>query len=108
MFDKRNLIYYLILFATCFDPLKSSSGLHYEAINVKKLRTFLGSQQYLQKINISASCPTNILGLCLQNINIRGLCPTNIVGQCLQNINISGSCPTNIVVIPKMYATFQH
>jgi len=30
--------------ATCFDPTGSSSGLHYEPVNVKKLRTFLGSQ----------------------------------------------------------------
>jgi hypothetical protein len=32
------------LLATCFDPAGSSSGLHYEPINVRKLRTFLGSQ----------------------------------------------------------------
>ena len=34
----------LIRVATCFDPTGSSSGLHYEPVNVKKLRTFLGSQ----------------------------------------------------------------
>jgi len=34
-----------IRFATCFDPVGSSSGLHYEPVNVRKLRTFLGSEQ---------------------------------------------------------------
>jgi hypothetical protein len=41
---KHNLICYLILLATCFDPIGSSSGLHYEPINVKRLRTSLGYQ----------------------------------------------------------------
>ena len=30
--------------ATCFDPTGSLSGLHYEPINVNKLRAFLESQ----------------------------------------------------------------
>ena len=30
--------------ATCFDPGGSSSSLHYEPIDIRKLRTFLGSQ----------------------------------------------------------------
>jgi len=40
------LIYLLIIIklATCFDPMRSSSDLHYEPINVGKLRTSLGSQ----------------------------------------------------------------
>jgi len=48
---KYNLIYSLISIrlATCFDPTGSSSGLLYEPINVRKLRTFLGSQQGLQR-----------------------------------------------------------
>ena len=29
---------------TCFDPIGSLSGLHYELINVRKLLTSLGSQ----------------------------------------------------------------
>jgi len=47
---KHNLIYSLITIrvATCFNPTGSSSGLLYEPINVRKLRTFLGSQQCLQ------------------------------------------------------------
>ena len=58
---KHNFVYSLIVvkLATCFDPAGSSSGLHYEPINARKLRTFLGFQQCLQKINI----------------NIKGLCP---------------------------------
>jgi len=40
-----NTIYsFIIRVATCFDPTGSLSGLHYEPINVKNLRTFLGSQ----------------------------------------------------------------
>jgi len=44
---KHNLIYSLITIrlATCFDPTESSSGFLYEPVNVRKLRTFLGSQQ---------------------------------------------------------------
>jgi hypothetical protein len=30
--------------ATCFDPVGLLSGLHYEPVNVRKLRTSLGSQ----------------------------------------------------------------
>jgi len=43
---KHNLIYSLIIikFATCFDSVGSSSGLHYEPGTVRKLRTSLGSQ----------------------------------------------------------------
>jgi hypothetical protein len=43
---KPNLIYSLITIrlTTCFDPVGSSSGLLHEPINVRKLRTFLGSQ----------------------------------------------------------------
>jgi len=43
---KHILIYLLIItkLDTCFDPIGSSSGLHYEPINVRKLRTSLGSQ----------------------------------------------------------------
>jgi len=46
---KHNLVYSLIIIinlAACFDPVGSSSGLHYEPINVRKLRTSLGSQNY--------------------------------------------------------------
>ena len=41
---KYNIIYSLftIRLATCFDPVGSSSGLHYEPVNVRKLPTFLG------------------------------------------------------------------
>jgi len=39
--------------ATCFGPTGSSSGLHYEPLNVRKLPTYLGSQQCLQKINVN-------------------------------------------------------
>jgi len=48
---KHNLIYSLITIrlATGFDPVGLSSGLHYEPTNVGKLRTFLESQQCLQK-----------------------------------------------------------
>jgi len=55
---KHNFVYSLIIveLATCFDPRGSSSGLHYEPSNVRKLRTSLGSQQCLQKINIKSSC----------------------------------------------------
>jgi len=35
----------IIRSATCFDPVGSSSGLHYEPVNVRELRTSLGSQQ---------------------------------------------------------------
>jgi len=44
---KHYLIYSLITIrlATCFDPTGSSSGLHYEPVDVRKLRTSLGSQQ---------------------------------------------------------------
>jgi len=47
---KHNLIYSMITIrlATCFNPTRSSSDLLYEPINVRKLRTFLGSQQCLQ------------------------------------------------------------
>jgi len=43
---KHNLIHSLIItkLATCFEPVGSSSGLHYEPLNVKKLRKSLGSQ----------------------------------------------------------------
>jgi len=43
---KNNLIYSLIIIrlATRLDPVGSSSGLHYEPINVKRLSTSLGSQ----------------------------------------------------------------
>jgi hypothetical protein len=41
MHGLTKLIYYLILLATSFDPAGSSSGLHYEPINVKKLPTSL-------------------------------------------------------------------
>jgi hypothetical protein len=46
-----NLIYSLITIrlATCFEPTGSSSDLLYEAVNVRKLRTSLGSQQCLQR-----------------------------------------------------------
>jgi len=48
---KHNLIYSLIIIrlVTCFDPTGSSSGLHYEPANVRKLRTSLGFQQCLQR-----------------------------------------------------------
>jgi len=48
---KHNLIYSLIIvkLATCFDSIGSSSGLHYEPINVKRLRT---SQRCTQSFNI--------------------------------------------------------
>ena len=48
---KHNLIYSLITIrlATRFDPIGSSSGLHYEPINVRKLPTSLGSQRCLQR-----------------------------------------------------------
>ena len=44
---KHNLVYSLIMvkLATCFDPIGSSSGLHYEPVNVRKLHSSLGSQQ---------------------------------------------------------------
>jgi len=47
---KHNLIYSLITIrlATCFDPTGSSSGLLYEPVNARNLRTFLESQQCLQ------------------------------------------------------------
>jgi len=37
---RHNLIYLLIIIksVTCFDPIGSSSGLHYEPINFRKLR----------------------------------------------------------------------
>ena len=56
---KHNLIYSLITIrlATCFDPTGSSSGLLFEPINVRKLLTFLGSQQMFTKINVKGSCP---------------------------------------------------
>ena len=62
---KHNLIYSLITIrlATCFDPTESSSGLLYKPVNVRKLRTSLGSQQCLQKIQ-----------QCLQKINAKGSC----------------------------------
>jgi len=48
---KHNLIYSLITIrlAMCFDPTGSSSDLLNEPVNVRKLRTFLGSQQCLQR-----------------------------------------------------------
>ena len=48
---KHNLIYSLITIrlTTYFDPIGSSSGLHYEPIDVRKLRTSLGSQKCLQR-----------------------------------------------------------
>jgi hypothetical protein len=41
---KHNLIYSLIIIklATCFDPAGSSSGLHYEPVNVKKTAYIFG------------------------------------------------------------------
>jgi hypothetical protein len=44
---KHNVIYSLITnrLATCFDPTGSSSGLLYEPVDVRKLRTSLVSQQ---------------------------------------------------------------
>ena len=48
-----------IRLATCFDPAWSSSGLHYEPVNVRKLRksfgmpTVLGSQGCTQLYNIN-------------------------------------------------------
>ena len=45
-----------IRLATCFDPVGSSSGLHYETVNVRKLRTSLGSQQCLKKVNVKGLC----------------------------------------------------
>jgi len=39
----------VIRLATCFDPAGSSSGLHYEPIDIRKLRTFLGSQTMVTK-----------------------------------------------------------
>jgi hypothetical protein len=44
---KRNLVYSLIIvkLATCFDSVGLLSGLHYEPINIIKLRTSLRSQQ---------------------------------------------------------------
>jgi len=35
--------------ATGFDPATSSSGLHYEPVDIRKLRTFLGSQTIFTK-----------------------------------------------------------
>jgi len=39
----------IIRLATCFDPSGSSSGLHYEPINIRKLRTFLEFQTMFTK-----------------------------------------------------------
>jgi hypothetical protein len=60
---KHNLTYSLITIrlATCFDPIGSSSGLHYKPFNVKRLRTSLGSQQCLQKMNAKGSCPMSFI-----------------------------------------------
>jgi hypothetical protein len=43
---QTQLIYLLIIIrlATCFDPTGSSSGLYYEPVDTRKLRTFFGSQ----------------------------------------------------------------
>jgi len=47
--------------ATCFNPAGSSSGLHYEPINIRKLRTFLESQtmftkdEYENMVNMNAT-----------------------------------------------------
>jgi hypothetical protein len=48
---ETQLIYSLIIIrlATCFDPAGSSSGLHCEPIDIRKLRTFLGSQRMFTK-----------------------------------------------------------
>ena len=50
---KHNLIYSLITIrlAKCFEPTGSSSGLLYEPVNIRKLRTSLGSQQCLKSSN---------------------------------------------------------
>jgi hypothetical protein len=60
---EHNLIYSLIFIrlATCFDPTESPSGLHYESINVRKLRTFLG----WHAINLMEAIP-----MCLGTIKI--------------------------------------
>jgi len=39
----------IIRLSTRFDPAGSSSGLHYEPIDIRKLRTFLGSQTMVTK-----------------------------------------------------------
>jgi hypothetical protein len=43
---QTQLIYSLITIrlAACFDFVVSSSGLHYESVDIRKLRTFFGSQ----------------------------------------------------------------
>jgi hypothetical protein len=51
-FTKDQLIYSLIIIirlATCFDPTCSSSGLHNEPIDIRKLRTLLGFQTMCYK-----------------------------------------------------------
>jgi len=59
--------------ATCFDSGGSSSGPHYEAINVRTLRTSLGSQKCLQKIKVYGLCPMDTNLLHLSFINIIGI-----------------------------------
>ena len=48
---QTQLIYSLIIIrlATCFDPVRLSSGLHYEPVDIRKLRTFFGSQTMFTK-----------------------------------------------------------
>ena len=94
---KHNLIYLLITIklATCFDPIGSSSDLYYETINVKRLRTSLGSQQCLQKINIKGSCP---IGHETFIFRVRVQLDTKLlyfvfVSNWTRNFYISCSCP---------------
>jgi hypothetical protein len=52
---KLNLICSLIIInlTTCFDPIESSSDLHYETVNVRELHTLLESKQCTQLSNIN-------------------------------------------------------
>ena len=56
---QTQLIYVLIIIrlAACFDLAGSLSGLHYEPFDIRKLRTFLGSQTVFTKVNMKGSCP---------------------------------------------------
>ena len=67
---------FIIRVSTCFDPTGSSSGLHYEPVDVKKLRTFMGSQTMFTIVKYEKFVSN---GLHMQDKNVLYLTFVNIV-----------------------------
>ena len=62
-FCQTHLAYYFIIIrvATCFDPIGSSSGLHYEPVNYKVAYILGIPKQCLQLIIITSSVSNNLV-----------------------------------------------